>query len=337
MLERYLARRTDDDPTVRVKKVKRPKELGQRIAKLAAFFGNMPVGALNETTCEQFAAFVGKPIYARRCLGDFQAALNEYRRASLIRSPVQLTLPPAPKPREDWITGEEAVAIAKVCWRRRNLVPLKVNGIWIQVQGQQRPWRHIVKFMAVALATCSRSARVFEASYVPEVGRPFVDLDAGILHRSAVGEDVTNKRAGPVAINERLLRAMRRWSSDRVVAGKLIKGDRYVVEWLGEAADPKGAFFEAVAEARKQYPDLFLRRDGSPKRILRHTLRHSGITWLAMDPSLTVDQIVTYADITLAMFKRVYAHHHEAAHAAVVASQARKRTPKAKPKKPENA
>ena len=43
VLELYLARRTDPDPTVRVMPCARPREAGQRVAKLAGFFGGKRV------------------------------------------------------------------------------------------------------------------------------------------------------------------------------------------------------------------------------------------------------------------------------------------------------
>jgi len=169
---------------------------------------------------------------------------------------------------------------------------------------------------------------VHEASYVPEPGRPYVDLAAGVLYRMAFGEVVSGKRAPPVRLNARLLRAMRRWSSDRVVDGRVVPGDRYVVQWTGRPANCKGAFGQAVEAAMKAHPTLFRRRDGSPKHIVRHSLRHTGITWVAMDPTLSVEDICSYAGITRAMFDRVYSHHHEAAQAAVIRSHARKRPAK---------
>lgn len=325
VLERYLARRTDEDPSVRVKEVARPRELGQRVAKLAEFWGGKRLSEINEDSCERFAAFCGSDTYARRCLGDFQAAINEFRRAGFLRELVLVSMPPPPDPREDFFTLEEAIALAKVCWRKRDEQMRKTADGHRRVVGRKRPWAHLVKFLAVAIATCSRSSRVFKASYRPEPGLPYVDLEAGILYRMAVGEKASKKRAPPVDLNERIVRAMRRWSSDRVVGGRAVPGDRYVVQWGGRPADPKGAFVEALVEARRQYPKLFLRRDGTPKHLVRHSLRHTGITWLAQDPSLTVEDIVSYAGITRAMFDRVYAHHHGARSKRVMEAQAKRR------------
>ncbi len=347
ILERYLVRRTDPDPVVRVKKCARPKEAGQRVAKLAGFFGGKPTSYINDTSCEAFAAWVGSPSYARRCLADLQAALTEYRKAGLIRAVVTVTLPPAPEAREDFMTGPEAVAFARMCWTHRDTQQRRVGGKLVMVDGKKRlvggklrdiigrkrPWAHVIKFLAVAIATCSRSARVFKASYRPEPGHPYVDLDAGVLYRRPIGEKKSRKQAPPVRLNDRLVAAMRRWSSDRVVNGSVISGDRYVVQWDGKPADCKGAFAEAMratmdaafAADPEKKSMLFRRRDGEPKHLVRHSLRHTGITWLAMDPELTVEQICAFAGITRKVFDSVYAHHHEAAQAAVIKSQARKR------------
>lgn len=177
------------------------------------------------------------------------------------------------------------------------------------VVGSKRPWAHLVKFVAVAVATCSRSSRVFEASYHPEPGRPYVDLDGGLLYRKPPGARVSRKQAPPVRLNPRLVAAMRRWSTDRVVAGRVVPGDRYVVQWHGRPVDCKGAYVEAVEEARRRYPTLFLRRDGQPKHIVRHTLRHTGVTLLTLAGVPPLD-ICAFAGLTMATYLRVYSHHH---------------------------
>ena len=321
VLDRYLERRQSGK-----KACARLNEAEQRVAKLVAFFKEQPIAFLNKESCEAFAEFCGSPSYARRCLADLQAALTEARKAALFRTPVLVTLPPPPAPREDHLTFEEAVALVKVCLRRRD--------------GQHRPiWRHVARFVIVAIATCSRSSRVYEASYEPEDGRPWVDIEEGVLYRQAEGDVRTKKRAPEVDLSPRLVAAMRRWSTDRVVGGKPVRGDRYVVQWRGRAANPKKAFeaaveaavvaaraddLKAVAEGRKPRK-LFLRRDGkTPKVIVRHTLRHTGVTWLAETPGVSVEDVCSYAGMTRAMFDTVYSHAHRARSRNIVAAQSRK-------------
>ena len=339
VLERYLARRTDPDPAVRKKTVARPRELEQRIGRLVEFWGDMTVAGITEATCEGFAEHCGSSSYARRCLGDLQSALNEGRRAALFRTPVLVSMPPPPDPREDHLTVAEAIALVRVCWRKRDTQQRRVGGKIVMVDGRRtlvggvlktvvgskRPWWHVGKFVAVAIATCSRSSRIYEASYAPEPGRPWMDLERGVLHRQPPGARKTKKRAPTVDVADRLVAAMRRWSSDRVVAGQTVTGDRYVVQWAGKPADPKGAFVEAVEAARLEYPTLFLRDDGTPKQVVRHTLRHTGVTWLSESPDVDVEDICSYAGMSRAMYDRVYGHAHKARSKKVKAAQARKK------------
>jgi integrase len=170
----------------------------------------------------------------------------------------------------------------------------------------------VCKFIAVAIATCSRSARIYEASYDAEVGHPWVDLEEKIFYRAAQDENVpANKRAPPIPLGERILAAMKRWHA---------KGDRYVVEWAGKPANCKRAFAQTVLRARKQNPDLFKRPDGTPKEVVRHTLRHTGITWLALagvDPY----EICKFAGLSMEVFERVYSHHHPAYMRGVMKAQ----------------
>ncbi len=324
VLERYLIRRTDDDPAVRRKVVARPRELAQRVTRLMEWFGDRPCSWVTEASCEGFVEHCGSASYARRCLGDLQAALNEGRRAALFREAIQVTLPPPPAAREDHLTFAEAVALVRVCLRHRDVQQRRtIEGLRL-VQGTARPWAHVARFIIVAIATCSRSSRVYEASYSPEEGRPWVDMKRGVLYRQAPGTRQTKKRAPTVDLSPRLVAAMRRWSSDRVVNGREVKGDRYVVEFRGRPVDPKKAFGLAVDEAMRLHPDLFMRDDGTPKTVVRHTLRHTGVTWLAETPGVDVEDVCSYAGMTRAMFDRVYGHAHRARSRKIVQAQTKK-------------
>ncbi len=171
----------------------------------------------------------------------------------------------------------------------------------MKVATRRHPTRHIAMFIATAVATCSRSARIYEASYVAEPGRPWVDLKGKRYYRAPPDENVPdNKQAPTIPIGDRLLKTMMR---------RHAKGDRYVVQFAGRPVDCKKAFVSTVERARKLYPKLFKRDDGSPKRIVRHILRHTGITWLAIkgvDPF----EICQFAGLSMEIFERVYAHHH---------------------------
>ena len=327
--DHLLAKRTDDRPSKgrRADKiscaevldryaakadVKRPVELAQRLSLLLDFFGEMTLEDVDEDSCEEFVEIVGSASYGRRCLEDFRAATNAYARAGYLRDQVRFTLPEKPRGRVDWLTWEEAVALCRTAWRYRESQVRETRDGRRRVETTKRPNKHIVKFIAAGIGTCSRSARIHQASYLAEPGRPFVDLVAGFYHRAAPGEKVAaNKQAPPIPIGSRLLKSMNRWHAG---------GDKYLVEFAGRPADCRRAFEATVRRARKAYPDLFKRDDGSPKKIVRHTLRHTGITWLAIagvDPY----EICKFAGITMETFDRVYSHHHPAYMKGVMKAQ----------------
>ncbi len=342
VLDLYVAKRTDPDPKVRVYEVARPEEYRQRARALEPLW-RLAVTDLGEKRLRSWATELGSPSYARRCLADLQSALNEGQQEPLYHETLRIWLPEPSTPREDAISAAEVVALLRVCVSQRDVQRNRVGGKFVkgedgrktlvggtmvEVRGTRRVWAHVAKFLIVALATCSRSSRIYEASYLPEAGRPWVDLDKGVFHRMWRGERKTKKRAPTIPLPPRLVDAMRRWASDRVVGGREVKGDRYVVQWQGRPADPKGAWSEAVEAARVKYPALFLRDDGSPKQVVRHTLRHTGVTMLADDPDLTIEEVCAYAGMTKQMFERVYGHSEKSMAAKVAKAAGRKRKPK---------
>ena len=297
VLDRYLTRKV----------VARPAELAQRVDTLLDFWGEMTLDEVDEDNCDEFVVGVGSPSYGRRCLEDFRAAVNAYAKAGFLRDLVKFTLPTKPRGRVDWLTYDEVVALVRTAWSYREVQRGAVTRRW--------PTRHIAKFVAIGVATCSRSARIYEASYVAEPGRPWVDLANGVYYRAAPDEKVAhNKRAPPITLSPRLQASMLRWSA---------RGDHYVCQFAGRPADTKKAFNSTVNRARKRYPHLFRRSDGTPKHVVRHILRHTGVTWLAMagvDPY----EICGYAGLTIETFERIYAHHHPDYQAGVRKAQSKK-------------
>ncbi len=287
--------------------IARPRELAQRVGALLDFFEDLTLDDVDEDTCQEFVDGIGSASYGRRCLEDFRAAVNAYAKAGYLRDQVRFTLPEKPRGRVDWLTYEEVVALVRTAWGYRETQRGRPT--------DRRPTRHVAKFVITGVATCSRSARIYEASYAAEVGRPWVDLAGGVFYRSAPDERVAhNKRAPPITISPRLQASMRRWAGT---------GDRYVCQWAGRPADTKKGFNSTVERARVRYPTLFRRPDGTPKLVVRHILRHTGVTWLAMagvDPY----EICGYAGLTIETFERVYAHHHPDYQGGVRRAQSKK-------------
>lgn len=139
--------------------------------------------------------------------------------------------------------------------------------------------------------TGSRSARIWQASFYREEGRPYADVDRGIFYRAAQDEQVAgNKAAPPIRIPPRLLAHMRRWKA---------MGARYVVEYQGRPADPKRAFRNLIDEV--------LGEDG--KGVVRHTLRHTLATSL-MQAGTDMWEASGYLGMTVETLQNTYGHHH---------------------------
>lgn len=283
----------------------RPVEYAQRAAYVLEYFGDMDMGQVKPSLLREFAAEIGES-FARRCLEDFRAAWNAYAHENEVEGQVRWWLPDKAEPRADHLSFADACALGRVM---RSTPGMR--------------WSHMIAFLAVGIGTMTRASRIYRASYFPEPGRPWIDLDTGTYHRSWSGERVAkNKKAPTVPISPRLLRWLRREATDRIVGGKLKAGKRYVVEYAGRPADCRDAFKSAIEEARRRYPKLFRKPDGSPKLIVRHSLRHTGVSWLshAGVPAL---EICEYSGMSMEVYSRVYAHATKT-HADVLKHQSKK-------------
>jgi integrase len=169
---------------------------------------------------------------------------------------------------------------------------------------KKRSTLHAARFIIVALYTGSRAHRFSQASFYPEPGRPYVDVDAGLYHRKWEGEDDSLKRAPPIRIPQRLRAHLRRWKG---------MGARYVVEWRGRAADPKKSFRNVVRREHEREPLPHV------ETIVRHALRHTCATWL-MQAGLPHEEIADYLGMTVKTLKDVYGHHHPGANGLVGAA-----------------
>ena len=71
--------------------------------------------------------------------------------------------------------------------------------------------------------------------------------------------------------------------------------------------DCRKAFEACVERARERFPHLFKRSNGMPKRVVRHTLRHTGVTLLSQW-GVPARDICDYAGMSPEVYDRVYKH-----------------------------
>jgi hypothetical protein len=280
-----------------------------RMNVIIGYWGDKVVDDIDGTTCAEFGRFAdpetGKTISAssaRRCLEDLRAAVNRYVRDRKMSANGDFVfeLPPPNPARYGFFTRSQAARLVWAAYRKRQGYSFTGKRAKAEKLGQTketaaRPRRHIARFLLVGLYTGTRTDRIERASYYLEPGRPYVDVEAGIFYRNAVGEMVPdNKRAGPIRIPDRLLAHMRRWKA---------AGARYVVEHRpGESGSTASAFFRLLRETLT--PEEIAAMD-----LNRHAMKHTYATW-AMMAGESMEDVAGYLNTSAKIIETHYGHHH---------------------------
>lgn len=189
----------------------------------------------------------------------------------------ELELPADSRPRDRWLTREEAARFLKAC----EFVDPKSNE---RVDRLSRVYR----FVALALYTASRKTAIVRLTWdriqLQEDPVKLAAGDYGMINFRAPGEPMTKKRRGWVPIAAELYPILLRARRERV-------SDFY----LDRKTEPAGAFRNAV------------RRSGV-KGVTPHVLRHTWATWAAQDgQSLYVIAGVLHDSVKTV--EQHYAHH----------------------------
>jgi len=260
-----------------------PRALAGRAKALLAYWGDKTLDDITTTTCNAYVKSRRSQTMARRELEDLRAACRMAIADKVTRHAVTVTLPPKAKGR---VKHLERPTMAKLIW-----AAYRKREVQKGAPTKKRPTLHVARFLLTALYTGSRSARVWQASFTRQPGRPYIDLDAGVFYRAADQEIVAaNKQAPPIRLPSRLLAHMRRWQR---------QGARHVVEYQGRPADPKRAFRNLVDDVLGE----------EAKGIVRHTMRHTAATWL-MQGAVDMWQAAGYLGMTKETLEKTYGHHH---------------------------
>jgi integrase len=189
----------------------------------------------------------------------------------------------ASRPRQRWLTRDEAAAIIWSAWRYREIQKGHKTGRY--------SLRHVARFVLIGLYTGTRAGAICGAALHPAVGRGWVDLREGIFYRMSMGAKETKKRQPPIRIPPRLLAHLRRWEKNGISTNS-------VIQWNGSRVlKINKAFRSACALA------------GLGSDVVPHTLRHTCATWLAQR-GVSIHEICGFLGMTPEMFDRVYGHHH---------------------------
>ncbi|MEX6508436.1 hypothetical protein [Jiella sp. M17.18] len=293
--------------------MKRPTEFMGRMDRLLEWWGQKNLGDINRITCKRYVTERGSKSAARRELEDLRAAVNLYIADGLCRDAVKITLPEKHDARVTYFTREQVAALLWHCWTTRETQTIHRGPRKGEtVETGRRPLRHLCRYILTAVYTGTRSARIYEAAFVQEDGRPWLDLDGEIYYRRGEDEQVAaNKRAGSIRLPRRLLAHMRRWRQGvwkrDAKSGRWFRDapSTYLVEYRGGPANPKKALARAM-------DDVF----GEDHQFVAHTFRHTAVTWL-MWSGEDLNDIAAYASMTREVLEDVYGHHHPSAHQAI--------------------
>lgn len=236
---------------------------------------------IRSSTCQAYVKFVGRDRTASMDLELLRAALNHAVGQRILARVVPVNLPAKSMPRERWLTRAEVAKLVWAAWRYR------------RVQNDEHDdWgsrKHLARWMLIAHYTGTRKAAILNASFRQQVGRGYIDLDAGLWHRRGAGVRATSKRQPPVPIPAPLLAHMKRWAKN---------GNTFPVEYAGRP----------IERMDKAFRNL-VRDCGLSDNVVPHTFRHTAITWgmqRGMDPWAASG----YFGLNLQTLMDVYGHHH---------------------------
>jgi site-specific recombinase XerC len=238
------------------------------IEYLIPFWGDKMVSSIKGATCRKFAES-HTPAISRRSLETLRAAVNYFHKEYGLDPVPAFTMPPKHAARERWLTRSEA---AKLLWKARRTP-------------------HLARFILIGLYTGTRSGAILGLKWLPSIDSGWIDLDAGVMHRSGATQRKTKKRQPPAKLPPRLAAHLKRWKS-------MDGGIRHVVNWNGSSVQ---SIKKAFRSARK---NASLSND-----VIPHSLRHTAVTWL-MQAGVDIWEVAGFVGMTVEMVERNYGHHH---------------------------
>ncbi|HWX89267.1 MAG TPA: hypothetical protein VNY75_03105 [Rhizomicrobium sp.] len=216
------------------------------------------VGQLNGKIQRRYAVERGFRSAAYRDLKLLAGAINRNitDEHGGVQTKFRPVLPEASQPRKGFFkTRDEAARFIRTAWRMRR----KGTG--------EYQWRHIARYALVGLYTGSRHTDICNAALMPTIGRGYVDTETGSFRRKPDNKKETSKKQPTVPVHPKLLAHIRRWKRKGIA-------NAAVVEYRGKPVGAVKVAWVTVAEAAGFSTDK-----NDPYKIIRHSLRHSAITW----------------------------------------------------------
>jgi integrase len=216
------------------------------------------VGQLNGKIQRQYAKERGFRSAAYRDLKLLAAAINRHitEEQGGVQTKFRPTLPEGSQPRKGFFkTRDEAARFIWTAYR-------------MQRQGTgEYQWRHIARYCLVGLYSGSRHGDIVNAALMPTIGRGYIDVETGTFKRKPDNKKETSKKQPTIPIHPKLLAHIRRWKRKGIAKTA-------VVEYRGKSVGVVKSAWVTVADAAGFSTDK-----NDPLKIIRHSLRHSAITW----------------------------------------------------------
>lgn len=267
----------------------RKNELINVCQNMGNWFGNHVVGDLNGELQERYAVERVFQAAAWRDLKILAAAINRFLKNKVggVQTRFSPVLPDAPQARERWLTRDEAAKLIRTAWRMR-----RDSGI--PGKPGRHTSRHIARYILIGLYTGSRHGDICGAALMPSIGRGYVDLNRGIFKRKADNKKATSKRQPTVPIPPRLLAHMRRWQ--RVGISR-----HSIIEFNGKPITRIRDGWDTLIERAG------LATDNPRQKIVRHTLRHTAISWYLAN-GVDIETVSMYCGVSAATIRKTYRH-----------------------------
>lgn len=270
-------------------------QLISAIQRIGNWFADYTIGDLDGALQERYAEDRILQPSAFRELKLLQAAINRCvkKRKGGIQPKFSATLPPAPKSRVRYLTRDEAAKMIWTAWRARKATRLPGS------RGRHT-LRHIARYILIGIYTGSRNGDICNASLIPAIDRGYVDLGRGIFKRKADSKEATSKQQPTIPLPPRLLAHMRRWK-------RLGISNHSVIEFMGKRVHRiHGGWDNLVEKAGLATVD-------KRQKVLRHTLRHTAITWYLSPDRRTgkvvdIETVSLYCGVSVETIRKTYRH-----------------------------
>ncbi len=295
LIDILLAYSTERGPHVRA-----PETLGHAIKPLARFWGDKSLQDVSAVNCRAYAAArsdLGRSDgTTRRELSVLQAAIRYWHQEyGPLRSIPAVLMPPAPPPRDRWLTRQEAarLLLGALGWRAVSFDLATRCPVKWERSVEAKEHKHIARFILIGLRTGTRSDAIVRLQWMANTDGGWVDCERGVIYRKAATQAETNKRQPPVKLNPRLVAMLKIWREK-----DLKRNIRNVVSHHGGAVKKiRTAWARAVEFA------------GLDDAVTPHVLRHTRATWL-MQAGVPIHEAAGSLGMSAQILERVYGHHH---------------------------